>query len=659
MKTCPSASPLESGEKGFPGCAHRVRGASALCWAALLLALAFPVAIAAQTNCTPPPSGLVSWWPANGNALDIVGGNNASAEYNGAPNMIINYGPGMVGQGFAFPGNSGLNIGTAANLQFQNFTIEAWIQRANPNLAGSPDYDDFHVGYFFGFGAGGYGFGIFDDGTLFLTKVGTDLDAAVMDRASNPLIGDTEYHHVAVTTDNGSVVFYVDGTPYPAPNYSPGYSFSTPAAIGMIGSALIGSDGYGPPAEWYAFWGNIDELSIYNRALSAAEIQTIFAAGTLGKCPDSPAILAQPAYQSANIGDTVTFSVQAVAATPLNYYWSFNSDRLADATNSTMTLTNVQVAQAGPYSVTVRNSDGAVESSGALLTVLTPMTMFTAGLVAYYPFDGNAEDESGNDIHLTNFGATLCANRFGSPNQAYYFDGDSCLATSRFPFSQTDNWTVTAWIKLASLSQSTAYAVCVGYDNGTSGVGYAIGISDGNALWTFLPDEDSVSSTYLFTSTNEWYHVAMVRSSGTEMLFVNGDLIPNGSFASVVPLTPTAIVVGSGGVAHYFNGAVDDVRIYSRPFSPSEVRQLYQFEATNTLLPFIASEPVYETVEVGSPVTIAVQAVGATPLFFQWKFNGDEIAGATNSILELTNLQQAPTLWSSATFTDRSAGQTC
>src|SRR5208283_3071326 len=101
------------------------------------------------------------------------------------------------------------------------------------------------------------------------------------------------------------------------------------------------------------------------------------------------------------------------------------------------------------------------------------------GLVAYYPFNGNALDESGNGNNLTNSGATLCADRFGGPNHAYYFNGSSFLGSSNSPLNQTDDWTVTAWMDPTLLPQNIGYAVCVGYDDGRSGDGFALGISGG------------------------------------------------------------------------------------------------------------------------------------------------------------------------------------
>ena len=70
------------------------------------------------------PPGLVAWWPANGNAVDVVGGNNGTLT-NGAT-----YGTGEAGQAFNINSNyAGIFIGNPAALQLQNFTIEAWVRR--------------------------------------------------------------------------------------------------------------------------------------------------------------------------------------------------------------------------------------------------------------------------------------------------------------------------------------------------------------------------------------------------------------------------------------------------------------------------------------------------------------------------------------------------
>ena len=80
----------------------------------------------------------------------------------------------------------------------------------------------------------------------------------------------------------------------------------------------------------------IDELAIYNRALSAAEIQAIYNAGSAGKCAVgvAPSITAQPASQTVLAGSTATFSVTAAGTAPLSYQWQFSGTNLAGATGS-------------------------------------------------------------------------------------------------------------------------------------------------------------------------------------------------------------------------------------------------------------------------------------------------------------------------------------
>src|SRR6185436_14687656 len=156
----------------------------------------------------------------------------------------------------------------------------------------------------FTYGYGGYGLGIFDNGDLYLTRVGID------NVSVSTGLGDTNYHHVAVTKSGNVVLFYVDGVAYPAPEYNSTFTFDTDAAIGARGDNLD-----------CGFLGTIDEVSVYNRALATNEIQAIYNASVSGKCPVPPVILVQPANQSVFLGDIVTFSVLASGTRPLNYQW--------------------------------------------------------------------------------------------------------------------------------------------------------------------------------------------------------------------------------------------------------------------------------------------------------------------------------------------------
>src|SRR5205807_2012333 len=111
--------------------------------------------------------------------------------------------------------------------------------------------------------------------------------------------------------------------------------------------ATIG--GGAPGQNISSFAGKIDEISLYNRALSAAEVQDIFASGTNGKCnvPVGPAIVSQPANQTVNVGGSATFTVGASGSPPLSYQWLHQGTNLPAATTSSLTITNVQSSDAG------------------------------------------------------------------------------------------------------------------------------------------------------------------------------------------------------------------------------------------------------------------------------------------------------------------------
>ena len=213
-----------------------------------------------QFHCTPPPSGLVSWWRAEGDGVDSMGGNNGTFVGEAG------FASGEAGQAFSInANNSGVDVGNPASLQLQNFTIEGWIKRGSPT---SSTWDYYGCGAIFHCAWGGYGLGILDNGQIYLTKIGYS------SVSSTGTITDTNWHHVAVTKNGSTVVLYIDGVGETTAPYDPGFIFSN-------GTMAIGTRGQDYVAD---FRGAIDELSIYNRALSAAEVQSVFNVGSIGKC---------------------------------------------------------------------------------------------------------------------------------------------------------------------------------------------------------------------------------------------------------------------------------------------------------------------------------------------------------------------------------------
>ena len=112
----------------------------------------------------------------------------------------------------------------------------------------------------------------------------------------------------------------------------------------------------------------LDEVSIYNRALSAGEIAAIYSAGIAGKC-GWPTVTRQPKNQVGYWGKSVTFTVEAAGVPPLGYQWLKDTVPIDGATDSSLVLTNLQMTDAASYSVVVSNADGTNTSNNAYLTM--------------------------------------------------------------------------------------------------------------------------------------------------------------------------------------------------------------------------------------------------------------------------------------------------
>jgi hypothetical protein len=237
-----------------------------------------------KPSATVAPSGLVGFWSGDGNADDFTGTSNGTLQ-NGAGFAV-----GKVGQTFSFDGvDDSVSVGNPASLQTQNFTIEAWIKRASSSIISN---NSSFSGNIFAYGQDGYAIGIFQStNRLFLSKAG------VSGISSNISITDTNYHHVVVTQSAGITTFYVDGVADTPMSYNPGFAFTSTASIG---TALI-SGGNGN------FFGNIDEVSVYNRGLTADEVTSIYNAGIAGKLKDNSTPTGSSVVVNTKSDATVTF----------------------------------------------------------------------------------------------------------------------------------------------------------------------------------------------------------------------------------------------------------------------------------------------------------------------------------------------------------------
>jgi Concanavalin A-like lectin/glucanases superfamily/Immunoglobulin domain/Lectin C-type domain/Chitobiase/beta-hexosaminidase C-terminal domain len=567
-------------------------------------------------TCTAPPVGLVSWWRAQGDATDQVSGNNGTLSGN------VTFSSGKVGQCFAFDGNgSMIQLGNPSNLQFQNFSLEAWLKRGSTSQA---SFNGDGNGIIFGYYNGGYGLLMDPSGFVALTKVGHDLVKA------SRSITDLSFHHVVVTKSGSTVVFYIDGVAYPAAAYDPGFTFTTPLYIGGA-------------ANNYSFFGSVDEFSVYNRPLGAAEVQALYNAASSGKCvvPIAPVIAVQPASQSVTAGTSVTFNVAATGTVPLTYQWYFNGTNIQGASNATLSLTNVLSVQAGNYSVTVTNVAGFVSSSNALLTVIAPPPCASApqGLVSWWRAQGNASDQVGGNNGSISGNVGFAPGQVG---QSFTFDGSGAMVQLGSPTNlHFQDFSIEAWIKRGSTSLTSfngdGNGIIFGYYNG----GYGLLMDPNGYVALTKVGWNLVKVSRAITDLN-FHHVVVTKSGSTVVFYIDGVAYPAAAYNPGFTFT-TALYIGGAANDYSFFGSVDELSIYSRPLEASEVQTVFNAGSSgkciSATLPVIVAQPTNQTVAAGSSVIFNVSVIGTAPLNFQWYFNGTNIQGALSSTLALTNIQ--------------------
>jgi len=207
-----------------------------------------------------------------------------------------------------------------------------------------------------------------------------------------------------------------------------------------------------------------------------------------------------------------------------------------------------------------------------------PQVFRNNGLVAFYPSKGNGNDASGNNINGTMHGATLTTDRFGYPNSAWLFDGVSAFIDFGHPpaLALTRALTLTAWIEPQAGGGFTQMIADkeFEYQIALRGGSLACALSCGGVPETW-------SETTVAVPKGVWTHVALVYDGAKAILFTNGASVA--SFILGGPITNSSpgysmadFTIGSSQIAdpthNYFSGAIDDVRLYNRALSDSEVR---------------------------------------------------------------------------------------
>jgi hypothetical protein len=250
---------------------------------------------------------------------------------------------------------------------------------------------------------------------------------------------------------------------------------------------------------------------------------------------------------------------------------SQESWRLATREQAMKPITELSKAFLGTLTITL-----------ALVAQAEAQTFLTNGLVAYYPFSGNANDASGHGMDGVVHGATLTADRFGNTNSAYSFNGTSAYIVSSNKLSDMPSATASCWINIPDFAVSDGYILMDGDTTGGHDFGIEVWYGTNIVLWT---KDDTHISEYRLPLTNTWFQVVAVAEASTNVvkMWLNGQLMSTSSSLGNANVGyHSQLCIGCRAVYndHRFKGAIDDVRLYNRALSDSEVQQLYQYEST-------------------------------------------------------------------------------
>ncbi|MCX6256557.1 MAG: hypothetical protein NTW49_01430, partial [Bacteroidia bacterium] len=237
----------------------------------------------------------------------------------------------------------------------------------------------------------------------------------------------------------------------------------------------------------------------------------------------------------------------------------------------------------GNYSVQLLTNFGPVSSSTVTLNIIDPLNgmgfVNNNGLIAYYPFNGNANDASGNGYNGYLNGPVLANDKDNNPNQAYSFNGygDYINFGTLNGSSYSGELTVSVWANPISYNQ---YGGIVTKGSGNYEDFSIITMSDQKfhfrANW---PDNWYDLPSVSYDTVDHWYLITCTFDHGNVSMYINGVLENTGTWPTSTLNDNSdswlAAGVNQPGSWEYFYGSIDEIRLYNRVLSPAEINNLY------------------------------------------------------------------------------------
>ena len=206
-------------------------------------------------------------------------------------------------------------------------------------------------------------------------------------------------------------------------------------------------------------------------------------------------------------------------------------------------------------------------------------------LLAEYLFDGNANDTSGNGHDGTVSGATLATDRFGNFNATYDFSNDKITSPNSTDFNfGTSPFSISCWVNtdvLLGIQTILIFGECKSPSNANQVLIYILSTGEIRLyIVGTTPAQYNTFNTGYFVNISTWYHIVMLRTATGSELYVNGVSVYSASYPATNPNLIFTCINSIGAYyknavhSNFFNGKIDDVRIFDRVLTPYEIKTL-------------------------------------------------------------------------------------
>ncbi len=573
----------------------------------ILLHIIAVLLCAASTLLADVREGLVAYWPLNtatGDAPtttpDVVAGNDLTGPNKLAADIVVG---GKYGNCVQFAGNTSDFLrftnapGSDTGLPVANngsWSWSLWMKGASNQT----DQTTFFTESSSGNSSGNPRFSMEGNGGNKVRYFLRDINGTVKNSVvgAKVVFNDT-WHHIAYTYDAnlGKLLVYVDGQPDCTNTFT--YTKNL-ASWNQVGIGALVRNNIAVP-----FAGYIDDVALWSRVLSQAEVQDVLSNSIVTPVPAfAPVVTANPVgVTNLYPGDSFTLSGAAYGTRPLFYQWLKNGTNVPGATATSLALTSVTTNETGQYQLVITNSGGSTTSLVAQVTVNSYASPnLTNGIVAYWPLDAitgvkTPDLVSAYDLTLAGtVNPTLTSGKWGS---AMSFNSASSQYARRIhtsgdalPIYRRTNFTVSVWVKATPPAAFNWFFSEASMVNNNPA--FAIGQNTGSdKLNTFVrTDSGSVPINNVASTTvigdDAWHNVVWVQRDvgGTPkaQVYIDGNFEMN--LTAAYGVTPNNTSIGCFGRATpngFFTGLLDEVVIWERPLSPTEVTMVQTGYITN------------------------------------------------------------------------------